>query len=231
MKEYTKINGNLQPKDTKIAIFSTAPAQPYDGFYFIIGDGLYYSGTQIVGAGVSAPGVVGEIRMLFGTTAPSCWHICDGSLFDETVYTELYSVLGDNHYPDMRELTVMGASSDTGYGVGSFKDDAFPHTHGQQIGTHGHTGAGSSHTHSSTVSGWNMANGILSTNGTSNTIYADNTTTPRDVLTSSGSVSMNNASLGISYSTSNTMVGVDTYKDVNTKGNSAGITYVIYVGE
>ena len=229
MKEYTKINGNLQPKDTKIAIFSTAPAQPYDGFYFILGDGLYYSGTRIIGAGASAPGTVGEIRMFYGTTAPSGWHICDGSLFDETVYTELYSVLGDNHYPDMRELTVMGASSDTGYGVGSFKDDAFPHTHGQQLGSHGHTAGGSSHTHSSTVNGWSLS-AAPAVNSATN-VYSSNTTSSRDVNSSSGSASINSASLGISYSTSNTMVGVDNYKDVNTKGNSAGITYVIYVGE
>ena len=62
---------------------------------------------------------VGTITAYYGTTDPEDWFICDGRNTEGTVnqlstnYPELYSILGTNTLPDLRNRTIMGANPDT----------------------------------------------------------------------------------------------------------------------
>jgi microcystin-dependent protein len=55
---------------------------------------------------------VGAILTYAGLTAPNGWLLCDGSTFDQTLYPELYALLGDsNTLPDLREKYLIGKGS------------------------------------------------------------------------------------------------------------------------
>ena len=75
---------------------------------------------------------LGAITAYYGTTAPNGYLLCDGSSFDSTVYPALYTLLGDNHTPDLRECTLKGIGENPnatdhvkagGLTLGEFLDD------------------------------------------------------------------------------------------------------------
>lgn len=69
------------------------------------------------------------------SSVPSNYLILNGAVFDETLYPELYQLLGDsNQLPDWRgyfvRMSDMGRGVDTGRVTGSFQEDAFKsHNH------------------------------------------------------------------------------------------------------
>lgn len=55
---------------------------------------------------------VGAILTYAGPTAPTGWLLCNGSTFDQTLYPELYALLGNsNTLPDLREKYLIGKGS------------------------------------------------------------------------------------------------------------------------
>ena len=75
---------------------------------------------------------LGAITAYYGTTPPNGYLLCDGSSFDSTVYPALYTLLGDNHTPDLRECTLKGIGENPnatdhvkagGLSLGEFQDD------------------------------------------------------------------------------------------------------------
>lgn len=55
---------------------------------------------------------VGAILTFAGPTAPTGWLLCNGSTFDQTLYPELYTLLGNsNTLPDLREKYLIGKGS------------------------------------------------------------------------------------------------------------------------
>jgi microcystin-dependent protein len=57
---------------------------------------------------------VGTILIYAGTTAPAGWLLCNGSTFDQTLYPQLYTILGSsNTLPDLRERYLIGKGSDS----------------------------------------------------------------------------------------------------------------------
>lgn len=82
---------------------------------------------------------LGAITAYYGTTPPNGYLLCDGSSFDSTVYPALYTLLEDNHTPDLRECTLKGIGENPnatdhvkagGLTLGEFQDDRLQeHTH------------------------------------------------------------------------------------------------------
>ena len=82
---------------------------------------------------------IGTILPLFTNVIPAGYLPCDGSTFDTTTYPALYALLGDNHTPDLREVTLKGTGltglsnnhlDADGLAVGEFIDDRVQnHTH------------------------------------------------------------------------------------------------------
>lgn len=126
------IKKNLQINDSQ-----------YDHLVSMINEIIANSGGG-GGGGDSIP--IGAIMPFYLATAPNKWLECNGDSFDETVYSELYTLLGTNVLPDFRECTLVGVgqsgndynatTNPTGiqehdvYTLGQFKDDQLQdHTH------------------------------------------------------------------------------------------------------
>lgn len=92
---------------------------------------------------------IGAIMPFYLAAAPNKWLECNGDPFDETVYSELYALLGTNVLPDFRECTLVGvglsgnnydsSTNPTGiqehdvYTLGQFKDDQMQKVEGTVI--------------------------------------------------------------------------------------------------
>lgn len=83
-------------------------------------------------AGAQSDGLpLGSILPLHTTRVPAGFLPCDGTSFDRTQYPALYTLLGSDVLPDLRELALVGAGQNTTctitahdvYSVGQFKDD------------------------------------------------------------------------------------------------------------
>lgn len=97
----------------------------------VAGDGIIYS---------EAP--IGTIFAYMGDNIPKNYLLCNGETFDQSQYPELYSMLGTDKVPDLRECVLVGAGQSTRaildteghahdvYALGEFKDD--------QVGNHSH---------------------------------------------------------------------------------------------
>ena len=81
---------------------------------------------------------LGAITAFYGTTAPNGYLICDGRSFDASVYPALYTLLEDNHTPDLRECTLKGIGENPnatdhvkagGLSLGEFLDDRLQNHH------------------------------------------------------------------------------------------------------
>ena len=134
MRSYVKQNGNLETLQPQTRIFpgmaSVSQATISEGEIFIVENvGMYIriSGSNVlIFAAAPSAGVIGEIRAYCSSTPPTNdWIICDGSTFDTTLCPDLYTLLGDNHVPDLREYTTKMGSN-----IGQFDESAIgPHTH------------------------------------------------------------------------------------------------------
>lgn len=91
---------------------------------------------------------LGAITAYYGTTAPSGYLLCDGSSFDATAYPALAVLLGDNHTPDLREVTLKGIGENPnatdhvkagGLTLGEYQDDRLQN-HNHPIGVVGIAG-------------------------------------------------------------------------------------------
>ena len=134
MRSYIKQNNNLETLQPQTRVFpdmtSVAQATIPEGEIFIVENiGMYIrlsNSNVLIFASAAASGVIGEIRAYCSSTPPTNdWIICDGSQFDTTLCPELYSVLGSDHVPDLREYaTKMGSN------IGQFDES--------EIGEHRH---------------------------------------------------------------------------------------------
>lgn len=85
---------------------------------------------------------VGEIRAFGGSTVPSKWKVCDGSLISRTTYEKLFTALGTTWgggdgettfaLPDMKGRTLIGVGENSENGHTA-------HTLGQMAGEEAHT--------------------------------------------------------------------------------------------
>ena len=146
-KKFIKTENNLVFDNGKFRIYNSAQDVPADlpsgSTYIIPNDGLYivyeYQGNMMTRKLVthqttnSSGARVGEMRMFYGTTAPAGWHICDGTSFDETSYPELYDILGDNHFPDMRECTPIGVKPNPQFYAYKDNRENFYDVNGEQL--------------------------------------------------------------------------------------------------
>lgn len=92
------------------------------------------------------------------TAIPDSFHICDGSVFDPGLYTELYYVLGTNSIPDLRGYFLRAWSDDNSVdtdgpraALSTQSDQNKLHDHGG--GTHTHTYLDTQRSGNATVSG------------------------------------------------------------------------------
>ena len=77
--------------------------------------------TMVDAQGHGGVGMVGEVRMYAGATAPVGWLICDGSDVSRTTYAALYAIIGNTfgngngtttfNLPDMRSRLPLGVGS------------------------------------------------------------------------------------------------------------------------
>lgn len=76
---------------------------------------------------------LGAVYGIWSTTVPDGFLPCNGAQFDKTQYPFLYSMLGDDHTPDLRECTLVGIGENSTdsltthniYTLGKFKDANF----------------------------------------------------------------------------------------------------------
>lgn len=118
----------------------------------------------------STTDITGTIKFFAGTTAPTGYLACDGSVVTRTAYPGLFGVIGttyntagetgsDFRLPDLRGKTVLGVGQDTSrslsnYTLGSYGGVETVTLSVAQLATHQHTattnGASADHTHSTT---------------------------------------------------------------------------------
>ena len=60
---------------------------------------------------------IGTIIAQYSNTVPSGYLPCTGVQFDRTQYPALYTLLGDDHTPDLRESGLVGAGQSTRQGI------------------------------------------------------------------------------------------------------------------
>jgi microcystin-dependent protein len=143
----------------------------------------------------------GSIMIYAGSTAPSGWLMCDGTLISKSTYIHLWSLLGDTYLPtgqspqtlsfwlmDLRQLFVTGAGSNgAGYGIqasskslGSFSAQSIlQHSHSyerptnstQKSGGLSSSGVWVSNTQSTNTSGVVLPGGSTIPNNSENRPY------------------------------------------------------------
>ena len=142
MKKYSKNSNILTPIENKILIYSDISCVPnMNGLVIVENDGLYeVNGVNktilLSDKPTSVAGyTIGEIIPFIGNSIPNGFLECNGSQFSQSLYPELYSLLGTNVVPDFREIYPTGGYLNS---VGTFSEDC--------IKTHQHT-IGYSHNH------------------------------------------------------------------------------------
>lgn len=116
MKEYIKQNNNLSSLSTIINIVNTLPQNANEKDIVLIeGDGIYYYNNsaweKVLNFDVGETVPIGEIKIARYNSqriGNESWLPCDGSQFDTTKYPALYSLLGSDHVPDLREVFLVG---------------------------------------------------------------------------------------------------------------------------
>lgn len=144
MRNYIKQNDNLETLQPQTRVFpdmtSVAQATIPEGEIFIVENiGMYIrlsNSNVLIFASAAASGVVGEIRAYCSSTPPTNdWLMCDGSQFDTTLCPELYSVLGSDHVPDLREYTTKMGSN-----IGQFDESEIEYHRHSAVVDHAHGG-------------------------------------------------------------------------------------------
>ena len=115
----------------------------FDGTQFVvIGNPIVLSSTDytIYANGKIGDDVIGTIKPFYLSSSPIGWLELNGSTFDSSKYSSLYSLLGTNKLPDFRECTLVGVGQSSRpntelvahdvYTIGQFKDDQLQgHSH------------------------------------------------------------------------------------------------------
>lgn len=118
---------------------------------------------------------VGQIEMFSGTTPPSRWMICDGTLISRSTYTDLFGVLGTAYGGGDGETTfaIPDYQGRTPVGVGESEAEGHAaHTLGEYDGEEAHVltvAELASHNHSAAGPVWNQASGYGQITATSTT--------------------------------------------------------------
>lgn len=80
---------------------------------------------------------VGTIIMYGGVSVPEGWLMCNGSTFSQSDYSELYTVLGTNKIPDLRDRFIVGAGNE--YSLGNIGGEKTHTLTIDEIPKHSHT--------------------------------------------------------------------------------------------
>lgn len=168
MKTFVKSNNTLHNGNQSVLkVFSTAPtlSDLKEGEVCIVENDTFYQriGNNINSLGsAQAPssGSVGDIIAYYGTTNPDSdnFVICDGGIFSQTDFPELYSLLGTNITPDLTGYHLKGIGENstwTSHDAISLNTKVaanYPnHTHSVSGGSHTHSINQGSHYHSVTT--------------------------------------------------------------------------------
>ena len=90
------------------------PNADSDGAFVIVGNPIVLSSSSanesytIYANGSFGDEPIGTIDAIYNENCPRGWLPCDGSEFDRTKYSTLYTLLNDDHTPDLRNRTLMG---------------------------------------------------------------------------------------------------------------------------
>lgn len=224
MRSYVKQNGNLETLQPQTRVFpdmtSVSQATIPEGEIFIVENaGMYIriSGSNVlIFASAPSAGVIGEIRAYCSSTPPTNdWIICDGSTFDTTLCPDLYTLLGDNHVPDLREYTTK-----MGINIGQFDESAIgPHTH-RVVVEHDHRVVYTSEHNVSNYTG--SMSYLISGSNYPRTISNEGTVSPAIITANS----QYNTSSAYSYNSYNGQLEFYIYN----RGNNGGGNDSYYVG-
>ena len=92
-------------------------------------DQLITAITKLIDSKAAATLPAGTILPYAGKIVPPGFFWCNDSTFDEELYPNLYSALGTNKLPDLRDRTIWGAN--TADDVGKYLEDGLPNVSGQ----------------------------------------------------------------------------------------------------
>lgn len=158
-----------------------------------------YNWVQFIAAGDQV--LIGSVEMFYSEINDSNWLLCDGSTYDTTEYSELYSLLGTNTLPNLVNKTITG--SGTGISVGTVISPTIAeHTHIVNDSGHTHTYTQTNHSHninrhndgsggsaSQTIRNWRGSSDV--TFGNSLNEYGDtNQVTPWNIVTEQSGLSI-----------------------------------------
>ena len=91
-------------------------------------DQLITAITKLIDSKAAATLPAGTILPYAGKIVPPGFFWCNDSTFDEELYPNLYSALGTNKLPDLRDRTIWGAN--TADDVGKYLEDGLPNVLG-----------------------------------------------------------------------------------------------------
>ena len=91
-------------------------------------DQLITAITKLIDSKAAATLPAGTILPYAGKIVPPGFFWCNDSTFDEELYPNLYSALGTNKLPDLRDRTIWGAN--TADDVGKYLEDGLPNVQG-----------------------------------------------------------------------------------------------------
>ena len=156
MKEFIKKNNNLQQtSDYKIKVYSQLPQSGNaDEVVILENDGIYqYSNNaweKILNFISSGPsGIIGEIKASLNINDISDdWLECNGSTYDTAKYPELYSLLGTNTLPDLRESCLVGVGQNSTNSIATHDVFTLGQLKDSQTQGHSHSFTQSTHSHS-----------------------------------------------------------------------------------
>ena len=159
MKEYVKQNNNLDSLSTIINIVSTLPQSANEKDIVLIeGDGVYYYNNsaweKILNFDVGESVPVGEIKLArYGSQRiyNDSWLECNGSQFDTTKYPALYSLLGTDHLPDLREVFLVGIGQNGTNSIGNHDVFTLGQLKQRALQNHYHSVSETAHNHTVTV--------------------------------------------------------------------------------
>ena len=195
---------------------------------------------------------IGTIIAQYSNTVPSGYLPCTGVQFDRTQYPALYTLLGDDHTPDLRESGLVGAGQSTRQGitahdvytVGQFKDDQVQQLNVQVDASDVQISVNDpGHTHTFTAGNNGNAN-IGGLRGRDVALYdasEPDTTVGLVHGTATGATQSTNIANGVSGTTASATTGITAtladgsitattsgYRNgATTHGKQVGVTYVI----
>lgn len=191
-------------------------------------------------AGASGSGLpLGTIVAVYSNTVPAGYLPCNGVEYDVIQYPALYTLLHDNHTPDLREVTLVGAGESTRdsiashdvYTIGQFKDDQIQQLKADiNLGTvnvnihdpgHTHVVTDPGHTHPTAYGNVSGTQSYLGGAGTVQTAPSQSATTGITLERSTTGITADLDSPDVTIALSNYRAGAV------TRGKSVGVQYII----